>query len=337
MRPRGHDVRHLTYARGARRGDSAASASPRARMSSRRLTALVAATSLLLLLPLLLLARTAHGQQPAPASPPGVELRIPDSLHTQVLELSDGSTLVGRITAVEADSVRFATAVTTMTLPRAAIVKVREIRNPTRSTTGEIWLPDPGVTRLLFAPTGRMLERGDGYFSNAYLFFLSFFAAPTNRLTIGGGMSILPTDNFVEDNVYYLMPKVGLVHSDRLNIAAGGLIGAVPGDEGGSGGIGYGVATFGPAHGNLTVGAGVAFGDGGVVDEPLLMVGFYKRLSRRTAFVSENYGIPGVDGILFSYGVRFFGEKLSVDFALWNSSEIGVFPGIPYIAFAKHF
>ena len=310
-------------------------------MSSRRLTALVAATSLLLLLPLLLLARTAHGQQPAPAgqgSPgAGGKLRVPDSLHTQVVELSDGSTLVGRITAVGADSVRFATAVTTMTLPRHAIVKIREIRNPTLSPTGEIWLPDPGITRLLFAPTGRMLERGDGYFSNAYLLFLGFFAAPTDRMTIGGGMSIIPTDNFVENNVYYLMPKVGLVQSEEVNVAVGGLIGAIPGDDGGAGGIGYGVATFGPPQGNVTIGAGMVFGDDGMIDEPLLMAGFYKRLTRRTAFLSENYGMPGVDGFVFSYGLRFFGEKLSVDFALLNASEGGIFPGIPYIAFAKHF
>lgn len=305
-------------------------------MSSRRLTALVAATSLLLLLPLLL-ASAAHGQQPAPAGDHGGRLRVPDSLHTQVLELRDGSTLVGRITAVEADSVRFATAVTTMTLPRSAIAKIREIRNPTRSATGELWLPDPSVTRLLFAPTGRMLERGDGYFSNAYLLFLGFFAAPADNMTIGGGMSIIPSDDFVANNIYYLMPKIGLVQSEQVNVAAGALIGAIPGDDGGSGGIGYGVATFGPAQGNVTVGAGVLFGGGEMADEPLLMLGLYKRLSRRTAFISENYGMPGVDGFVFSYGLRFFGEKLSVDFALLNASESGIFPGVPYIAFAKHF
>lgn len=41
-------------------------------------------------------------------------------------------------------------------------------------------------------------------------------------------------------------------------------------------------------------------------------------------------------GVL-SYGVRFMGEKLSTDFALWNASEEFIFPGIPYIAFAVKF
>src|SRR5690349_9722113 len=98
-------------------------------MSSRRLTVLVAVSSLALLLPLLLLPRLAHAQ--GTASPPrdalGDRLRVPDSLHSQVMQLRDGSTLVGRITEVRADSVAFATAVASVVLPRSAIVEVREI------------------------------------------------------------------------------------------------------------------------------------------------------------------------------------------------------------------
>ena len=282
------------------------------------------------------LAQPARAQQPAPpASQP--QLRIPDSLHSQVIELRDGSTLVGRITELTPDSVRFATSVASMVMPRNAVVSVREIRNPTVAADGQVWLPDPGITRLLFAPTGRMLEAGDGYFSNAYLFFLGFFKAPTDRVTIGGGMSILPSSDFVENNAYYVMPKVGLVKSEKVNVAAGALVGAIPAGDGVAGGIAYGVATLGPPQGNMTLGAGFGFADGEMSDRPLLMLGFYNRLSRRTAFVSENYMLPGEDGLVYSYGLRFFGERLSVDFAMWNVSNSGFMPGVPYIAFARHF
>jgi hypothetical protein len=273
---------------------------------------------------------------PHPAVPEG-QLRIPDSLHSQVIELRDGSSLIGRIAEVRGDTVVFATAVTRVLVPRTAIMSVREIGNPVVAPNGEVWLPDPGVTRLLFAPTGRMLAQGDGYFSNAYLFFLGFFQAPSDRVTIGGGMSIIPSDDFLENNAYYLMPKVGLVQSERVNVAVGGLVGVVPGADGASGGIAYGVATLGARESNLTLGAGYGFNDDEVMDTPLLMLGLYQRLSRRTAFVSENYVLPGEDPIVFSYGLRFFGEKLSVDFAFLNASDSGIMPGIPYIAFAKHF
>ena len=308
---------------------SFASARPRPR-APRFLAALVAA----------LLAAVA-GRAGAPqATAPVVQeelLRIPDSLHSQVIELRDGSSLIGRIAEVRGDTVVFATAVTRVHVPRSAIRSVREIGNPVVAPSGEVWLPDPGVTRLLFAPTGRMLAQGDGYFSNAYLFVLGFFQAPSDRLTIGGGMSIIPSDDFIENNAYYLMPKVGLVQSERVNVAVGGLVGVIPGADGAGGGIAYGVATLGSRESNLTFGAGYGFNDDEVMDTPLLMLGLYQRLSRRTAFVSENYVLPGEDPIVFSYGLRFFGEKLSVDFAFLNASDSGIMPGIPYIAFAKHF
>lgn len=307
-----------------------ASARPRPR-AARVLAALAAAL-------LSATAGRAGAQQPTPRPPVADEqLRVPDSLHSQVIELRDGSSLIGRIAEVRGDTVVIATAVARAVVPRSAILSVREIGNPVVAPNGEVWLPDPGVTRLLFAPTGRMLAQGDGYFSNAYLFFLGFFQAPTDRLTIGGGMSIIPTDDFIEDNAYYLMPKVGLVQSERVNVAVGGLVGVVPGADGASGGIAYGVATLGSRESNLTVGAGYGFNDDEVMNTPLLMLGLYQRLSRRTAFISENYVLPGEDPIVFSYGLRFFGEKLSVDFAFLNASDSGIAPGIPYIAFAKHF
>src|SRR5687767_4160332 len=97
-------------------------------MSSRRIAAVAAILSLLLLLPLLLLPRLAHGQQ----APPSVterrlegKLRTPDSAHAQVLEMHDGSTLLGRVEEVTADSVRFRTSYALMTLDRALIRDVR--------------------------------------------------------------------------------------------------------------------------------------------------------------------------------------------------------------------
>ena len=50
------------------------------------------------------------------------------------------------------------------------------------------------------------------------------------------------------------------------------------------------------------------------------MLGAEKRLSRRVSFVTENYLIPNQDAnVLISYGLRFFGEKLSADLAFWNA------------------
>lgn len=70
----------------------------------------------------------------------------------------------------------------------------------------------------------------------------------------------------------------------------------------------------------------------------MIMVGGEARLSRRISFVTENWVFPGVDNPLISYGIRLFGEKLSVDLALINLiGEDFLFPGFPYIDFVYNF
>ena len=313
--------------------------------SSRHVAIAVAAATLLLLLPLLLLPREARAQR-APETPAeraqhgklDAKLRVADSATAQTIELHDGQRLLGRIVEVTADSVRFQTSFALITIARASIVDVRDMRQPTRGPGGELWPADPNATRLFFAPTGRMLESGDGYFSDTYLLFLGWFRGLTDRVTLGAGMSIVPSGDFVENNVFYAMPKVGLVQKPNLNVAVGALVGMAPVDGNTTFGITYGVATFGAPDASVTAGAGYAFAGGEWTNDPLLMLGLHKRLSRRTAFVSENYIIPNQQDALVSYGLRVFGEKMAVDLALWNvTGENMIFPGVPYLAFVAHF
>ena len=320
-------------------------------MSSRRIAVLVAATSLLLLVPLLLLPRDAHGQG-QPATPverrdDGLDgkLRVPDSTHAQLMKLRDGSTLLGRIVAADGDTVRFRASFATIPVLRSAIADVRLVRQPSVGPGGELWPADPNATRLFFGPTGRTLERGDGYFADTYLLFLSYFQGIGDRVTLGAGMSIIPTDDFLGDNVMFVMPKLGVVRSPTFNVAVGGLVAVMPNlddefeNRTSTLGIGYAVATAGSPDASVTGGIGYGFVGSDLADRPLVMLGATKRLSRRTAFVSENYIVPDADGALVSYGFRFFGERMAVDLAFWNiaGGEDSIpFPGIPYVAFTIH-
>ena len=104
----------------------------------------------------------------------------------------------------------------------------------------------------------------------------------------------------------------------------------------------------------MTGGLGYGYVDGHFASRPIVMLGGESRLSRRVAFVSENYGFwhtedrficaPScqtvsrtVGDAVVSYGLRFMGEKLSTDFAFGNSLKNAIFPGIPYLAFAVKF
>jgi hypothetical protein len=267
-----------------------------------------------------------------------------DSAQVYVLRTRDGSLFVGRLVRATVDSVYFVTAGGPISLPRSAVLELRQVGKGAMRQ-GIYWAPNPNETRLLVAPTGRMLARGEGYFSDTYLLLLLFAGGLSSRFTLGGGLSIVPSDDFFRNNIYYITPKVGLIQSPNVNVAAGAFFGFagwdLDGDEDvGSFGILYGVATFGSSDGQITLGSGLGYGGGDFADRPIVMVGGERRMSRRTSFVTENYLLPGESNAAISYGIRFFGEKLSVDLAFWNAfgSDVDpIFPGIPYLAFAFKF
>ena len=205
---------------------------------------------------------------------------------------------------------------------------------------GSYWFPNPNTTRLYFAPTARTLKKGEGYFADYYIFFPSFAVGITDNITIGAGMSLIPGVS-IDEQVYFFTPKVGLKATEKMHIAAGALILKFPNiddDDGPIVGILYGVTTFGSTDASLTAGLGFGFMDDEFADKPMVVIGGEKRISRRLSFVSENWILPGVDDVVISYGVRFFGEKLSVDLALVNVlNENAIFPGVPYIDFVFNF
>jgi hypothetical protein len=267
-----------------------------------------------------------------------VVVRVVDSTTVQVMTLRDGSRIIGRTVEVRSDSVRVQASVGAVTLAIADLKTVREVRSTT-IRNGEYWFPNPNDTRLLFAPTGRQLAKGEGYFSDHYLLFLGLAGGITDRVSLGGGLSILPSDD-LSQNIFYITPKVGVVSRDNLNIAAGALMGFDGFDDDlDEFGVVYGVATFGPPDKSLTIGAGATYNDRRWSSSPAFMIGADLRLSRRTAFVTENYVLPSWDqhGVV-SYGIRFFGEKMSVDLAFLNPiGGEGFFPGIPYVDFVIAF
>ncbi len=279
--------------------------------------------------------------------------RTSGTLATHMLRLRDGSTLMGRLLSRDSTSLTFATNGSVLTIPLANVTEVKELTSADMHDH-QYWFPDPNRTRMFFAPTGRMLERGEGYYSNTYLLLQNFAGGVSDKVTFGGGFSIIPSTDFFNNNGYYLTPKLGVFNSPKTNAAIGALLGFSPNGAGHSFGFLYGVATQGGPDASVTGGFGYGYIDGRVSSRPVVMLGGEKRVSRRVALLSENYGYWSNDDqftcattcrtvsrstahAVFSYGLRFMGEKLSTDFAFWNSSAVSVFPGIPYIAFAVKF
>ncbi len=261
-----------------------------------------------------------------------------------MLETTDGSTNIGRIVEIGDEEIAFETDLGIIHIP---ISKIKHIETVpvTLIRKGEFWFPNPNITRLFFAPTARMLKQGKGYFADYYLFFPGFAYGITDRFTLGAGLSIFPTVD-INDQLFFIAPKFGLIQEKTFSLALGTLLVRIPRyededfqeDDPEVAGILYGVTTFGQPDASLTAGLGYGFVDGNLADRPMIMIGGEKRLTRRTAFVTENWIFPGIDEPLISYGIRFFGKRLSVDLGLINViGEGAIFPGVPYIDFVVQF
>jgi hypothetical protein len=253
-----------------------------------------------------------------------------DSTIVVTVSTIDGSSIVGRVVATNDSSIQVQTSGGILTIPFTSIRSVQTASQ--RAAEG--WFPNPNATRLFFAPTGQMLKKGEGYFSDYELFFPGVAYGLTDNFTIGGGVSVFPTG--VDDQIYYVTPKIGMSVGEKVHLGAGIIAGGEIGGDGDVAGIFYGVGTYGTGDASITGGLGYGFAGDDVTSEPLAMIGGEKRISKRVALVTENYFVTSAVGDpLVSGGVRLMSEKLTVDFGLFkllgNDDDIPLFPWIDFV------
>lgn len=271
-------------------------------------------------------ASRAAAQQPAP-------LAVSDTLYE--VQLTDGGTYVGRIVAVEGETVTLeSTAGVRVQFTRAQVVSIRPARGQERE--GRFWRADPNQTRLFFSPTGRSLAAGDGYVGVYELFIPFVTFGITDQLLIAGGSPFYLAFTGEVTPPFYLGPKLQVVRTDRIQAGVGALAVWIPNTE--TLGIVYGVGTFGDADNAVTTGIGWGYVDGGFSSRPVVLLGGETRTGRSTKLITENLFVPGESGVLVSAGIRFFGERLSADAGLMG----GIGGGdteccLPVVNFVYHF
>lgn len=269
------------------------------------------------------------------------KLVIPDSSAVQILDLSSGERLVGKIVKIREEEIDFQAQVGTITIQIANIKGITKVPHSTLRNGG-YWFPNPNRTRLYFSPTAKMLKQGEGYYQNIWLFFNGIAVGVTDNITLGGGMSIFPTDDFLSNNIFFLTPKIGVSATEDVDLAVGALFIFLPFDDdfddnNNTAGILYGVGTTGNDNASLTGGIGYGFSNGELADAPMLMLGGEARFAKRVSFVTENWIIPEANRGILSYGLRVFGEKMSLDLSLINVTANALFPGVPYLDAVVHF
>lgn len=268
-------------------------------------------------------------------------VRLTDTTFIHVVKLRDGSTVVGRITALSADSIRVRLNQGEVSLVRSGITEVRQVP-AALMRGGQYWFENPHSTRLLFSSTAFPLEKGTGYYANTWLFIHTFAVGLTDRFTLGGGATTIPGIAF-QDNLFMLLPKYTLISRPRAQFALGALMGLLPFDddfdnEVASAGFLYGVGSFGTRESNISLGAGWGYNDAQITDRPLVMLGGQGRIGRRVSLISENWFFPNgndTEGAI-SYGLRLLGENISADIAWVTPLGEGNI-GFPWLGFAFKF
>ena len=172
----------------------------------------------------------------------------------QKIILKDGSEMIGTVESRDSGLIRFKTLSNIiMTIPKDQVKEVELLSG--EIVAGEYRRVDPNRTRLLFAPTARALETGQGYFSTYQIFFPLLAVGVADYVTFTGAISLIPG---ASDQLVYLAPKVRAVHLNKFDLAGGVLY--INSTGGGSEGVGilYGVGTTGQqTRPSLSVWAGV--------------------------------------------------------------------------------
>jgi hypothetical protein len=269
--------------------------------------------------------RAAVAQQP----------RLPpvDTARVVELRLSDSTTVVGRVIAEDLSSLTLITAVgARVNVPLASLVRWTDVA---AAPAPIVLTRDPSDSRLFLAHTARSVPRGKGYVLD-YLVFLPVVSyGVTDRLSLTGGMSLVPG---LPDQLFYVAPKYSLVESPSASFAAGVLylrvVGFLP--TSGYAGIAYGVTTLGNAKSSATVLVGFPFASGGWEQRPLIVLGGETRVSQRVKLLFEGWRIPGSNTVPAVGGLRLIGTHVSWDFGLLfllgnQTARLGFLPWVDFV------
>ena len=278
---------------------------------------------------------------------------IPDSTKYVQIELKDGTTLKGKITAQQKDEISLQTPnLGIVQVSIATIDNIKEVENA-------IGFDNPHSTRYYWAPSAFNLKKGEGYYQNAYLLLNSVNYGITDNFSMGAGFIFNPT--FKDWQILFFTPKFSFQAAPKIRVGGGAIVVAAftkgtffnskgsttsKGYEPITGGILYGNTTLGSKNNNATLGLGWGFGNKEISSTPVVNLNFMKSIARKISFISENWLVTQADNNDFetmgvgSAGVRLFGDRLAVDLALivpFSTNGDFNLIAIPFVGFVYKF
>jgi hypothetical protein len=240
--------------------------------------------------------------------------------------------------------------------------KIREIKLAEKEQFyhGQYFFPNPHSTRYFFGPSAIPLEKGEGYYQNAYVLSNSVQVGVTDHFSMGGGV-VIPF-------LFFLTPKFGYKVAKNVYLGGGLLVAAsfIPDMHVGLG-VGYGSITLGNKENNFTLNAGWGFSKSETYNsstqnydykwkyakKPMFSINGAVRIAPKLSLITENwifateqYTYDSVTNTetyeskyssIISFGFRIMGEKNSFDIAMAIPTVEGQTFGLPYLDYVFKF
>lgn len=243
-----------------------------------------------------------------------------------VVTLSDGNTFTGLVKSISEESAGVETKNGVFNFRYDRITDVKII-DSTDQTSG--WKDNPAKNKLFITQTGKMLDKGSGYYQNTYIFFSNFSYGISNSISLDAGFSMFPGLG-IENQLYTVGAKIGTSLNSTLYISGNVKYYKILDFDEGVTSL-FGSITYSKSRLDLTAGTGVGFADNNS-SNALLIIGGQYRVSERFAFLSENIILPAGDTnseALISFGGRFISTKSAFDLGFFSIEET-LFPFVSY-------
>ncbi|MBN1425837.1 hypothetical protein JXA88_14900 [Candidatus Fermentibacteria bacterium] len=192
-------------------------------------------------------------------------------------------------------------------------------------------IPDRHDCRLFFAPTGRMLRKGEGAFTGYFIFLPTAWVGVSDRLMVGGGVAVSPAA--ISFGSVYGGAKAGARVHGALHLSLTTIYHrSFSADEGTL--VAFGAASFGDRGKALTIGTPVAVGRGAKYIPPMFIGGDIQ-VAKGVKFVSENWFLSTGDKKiyrLFLAGFRFHRQRDAVDLGFASFDDLGQWHPLPWLS-----
>ena len=267
------------------------------------------------------------------------------------VEMTDGNFINGKLIARRGDTVVLESATLgTLNLDIKNIKNVDALAAQSFKN-GKYWFDNIHAPHGYLAPTGFNFRKGEGYYSNVFLFFSQVGYGFTDNFSVSGGTELVTLLGEAFDGggnwpaFFYLNPKYSFKADKNITVGAGMFLFFSREDFG----LGndtntipfpYAVATFGNRDNNFSLGLGAGLSKG--TTGKVVTLSAQGRLTRGISLMSENYFLGDLN--VGTTGFRFMNTGIAFNVGLiyaFDSSGNGfdgeAFAPVPFLGLSIPF